>query len=68
MQLFHLILKIVLLELSSVIAYKFEFQFKTPYYTEIEDYIHEKYGESHEWVKVGLNEIIAVIKNYKHEI
>ena len=46
-------------------AYKIEFEFKTPYYREIEDYIHEKYKATPEWVEAELKEIIKEIENYK---
>ena len=44
---------------------KFEFTFKTPYYKEIETYIHNKYTNYHEWVKADLKELISEIENYK---
>ena len=50
-------------------AYKMEFTFKTPYFNEIEKYIHEKYNvNAHEWVGGSLDELIGEIKNYKFKI
>ena len=44
---------------------KFEFTFQTPYYKEIETYIHNKYTNYHEWVAADLKELISEIKNYE---
>ena len=45
---------------------KFEFTFQTPYYKEIETYIHNKYTNYHEWVAADLKELISEIENWKH--
>ncbi len=45
--------------------YQMEFKFHTPYYREIEKYIHEKFENKHEWVKGDLKEIIFEIENWQ---
>ena len=46
-------------------SYKIEYKFETPFFREIEKFIHNKFENKHEWVKAELNEIIAEIKSYK---
>ena len=40
------------------------FTYKTPYYREIEKYMHRKFDNKGEWVTGNLNEIIREITNY----
>ena len=42
-----------------------EFNFETPFFRQIEKQIHNKFENSHEWIKADLEEIIKEIKNYK---
>ena len=46
-------------------AYKMEFYLLTPYFREIESYIHEKFESKHEWVQGALEAIRREIENYK---
>ena len=46
-------------------AYKLKFYFLTPYYREIEKYIHKKFNALGEWVHADLENIKKEIKNYK---
>ena len=46
-------------------GYKVEHSKLTPYYKEIERYIHKKYYNLHEWVSVPLNELKDSIENFK---
>ena len=44
--------------------YKLEYTHLTPYFREIEAYIHEKYENKHEWVKGNLEDIKKDIKGF----
>ena len=46
-------------------SYKLEYKLETPYFREIEKFIHSKFENNHEWVKADLTKIVAEIKNYK---
>ena len=46
-------------------GYKMEFPYLTPYFREIEKYIHNRFENKHEWVKGDLKDIIESIQNYK---
>ena len=46
-------------------GFKVEFKSETHQYREIEDFIHEKYENKHEWVRGNKDDIIKDIKNYK---
>ena len=46
-------------------AYKLKFYFLTPYYREIEKYIHKKFNALGEWVHADLENIKKAIENYK---
>ena len=46
-------------------AYKLKFYFLTPYYREIEKYIHKKFNALGEWVHADLENIKRAIENYK---
>ncbi|MBC6401208.1 MAG: GIY-YIG nuclease family protein, partial [Ekhidna sp.] len=45
-------------------SYKLEYAHLTPYFREIEAYIHEKYENKHEWVKGTLEDIKKDIKGF----
>ena len=47
--------------------YKLEYSCLTPYFREIEAYIHEKYENKHEWVRGELKDIQRDIEDYRHE-
>ena len=44
--------------------YKLEHNITTPYFREIENYIHKKFSFSHEWVSGKLEDIIREIENF----
>ena len=44
--------------------YQLEHNITTPYFREIESYIHDKFKYSHEWVKGKLEDIIKEIENF----
>ena len=44
--------------------YKIEHHKRTPYFREIENYIHKKFSFSHEWVSGKLEDIIREIENF----
>ena len=44
--------------------YQLEHNITTPYFREIENYIHKKFSFSHEWVKGKLEDIIKEIENF----
>ena len=46
-------------------SYKLEYKLETPYFREIEKFIHNKFENNHEWVKADLTKIVTEIKNYK---
>ena len=46
--------------------YKLEHQKYTPYFREIEKFIHNKFENMFEWVKADLKDIITEIKNYSN--
>ena len=46
-------------------GYKLEYSKLTPHYSEIEEHIHNKYYNLHEWVEVPLEELKNSIENYK---
>ena len=45
--------------------YKLEYSMLTPYYREIEAYIHAKFNNKHEWVSGALADIIDEMEKYK---
>ena len=45
-------------------AFKLEHEKLTPWFREIESYIHDKFKYSHEWVKGKLEDIIEEIENF----
>ncbi|MBC6425412.1 MAG: GIY-YIG nuclease family protein [Ekhidna sp.] len=47
--------------------YKLEHSCLTPYFREIEAYIHKKYENKHEWVQGDLKDIQFDIEHYEHE-
>ena len=47
--------------------YKIEYKLHTPYFREIEKYVHGKFDNLHEWVDGELEEIKQAIENYKPE-
>ena len=46
-------------------SYKIEFKFETPFFRDIEKFIHNKFENKHEWVKGELKDIIGEIEKYK---
>ena len=49
-------------------AYQLEFSFLTPYFRQIEKYIHDKFPNKHEWVSGNLQDIKKEIENYQSHI
>ncbi len=46
-------------------GYKIEYKKLTPYYREIEKYIHNKFPNKHEWVQGKIQDIKKEILKYK---
>lgn len=45
-------------------AYKIEYSLRTPHFREIEQHIHDKYDNNHEWVRGDVKKIIKDIGDY----
>ncbi|MBE8220481.1 MAG: hypothetical protein HAW65_04165, partial [Alphaproteobacteria bacterium] len=46
-------------------GYKIEFEHLTPHFREIEEFIHDKYDNRHEWVRGDIKAITKDIKSWK---
>ena len=46
-------------------SYKIEHQQRTPYFKEIESYVHKKFKNKNEWVKGNLKDIKKAIETYR---
>ena len=49
-------------------SYKLEYKLRTPHFRKIEKYIHNKFENSHEWVKGNLKDIIKEIQNHSKRV
>ena len=45
-------------------VFKLEYHKASPYFVEIEKYIHDKYPNKHEWIKGNLEDITKDIENF----
>ncbi len=45
-------------------SYKLEYKLETPFFREIEKFIHNKFENKHEWVRANLKNIIKEIEDY----